>query len=164
MHDASTANGDRNQSPTSEKTKMNTKTQTAPRSSGEITAIFTAKGCTVEAESLGHSYRAGGEILIYAPGVDPTSEGGFTFTLADFRGFDGTGYDGRGRHYKCWLVTSGDYVPATPAEFANAAEDRRIEFGAEHRSCSNARFFVHRDEKASKGLVDLGNAFAALGL
>ena len=142
---------------------MNT-TQSAPRSSGEITAIFTAKGCTVAVEDLGHSYRSGGEILIYAPGVDPASDAGFKFTPADFAGFDGTGYDGRGRHYKCWLVTAGDYVPATAAEFTNAAEDRRIEFGAEHRSCSNTRFYVHRDEKASKGLADLGSAFAALGL
>lgn len=141
---------------------MNNKT--APRSSEEITRIFTDKGCTVSVESLGHSYRAGGEIFIYAPGVDPASDGGFKFTQADFAGFEGTGYDGRGRHYKCWLVTPGDYVPATPAEFTNAAEDRRIEFGAEHRSCSNRRFYVHRDEKASKGLTDLGNAFAALGL
>lgn len=142
---------------------MSTTNTTAPRSSGEITKIFTAKGCTVAVESLGHSYRAGGEIFIYAPGVDPASEG-FTFTPADFAGFDGTGYDGRGRRYKVWLVTAGDYVPATAAEFANAAEDRRIGFGAEHRSCSSTRFYVHRDEKASKGLADLGNAFAALGL
>jgi hypothetical protein len=137
---------------------------TAPRSSAEITAIFAAKGCTVQVSSLGHSYRAGGEIFIYAPGVDPASEEGFAFTAADFYGFDGTGYDGRGRSYKVWLVTAGDYVPATAAEYANSAADRRIEFGAEHRSCSSTRFFVHRDEKASKGLADLGNAFAALGL
>ena len=143
---------------------MKTTTQTAPRSSGEINKIFTAKGCTVEVESLGDSYRSGGEIHIYAPGLDPASDGGFQFTPADFAGFDPTGYDNRGRHYKCWLVTAGDYVPATPAEFANAAEDRRIEFGAEHRSCSSTRFFVHRDEKASTGLADLGSAFAALGL
>lgn len=137
---------------------------TTRRSSAEIRRIFESKGCTVEVRSLGHSYRAGGEIFIYAPGVDPASDGGFTFTPADFAGFDGTGYDGRGRHYQVWLVTPGDYVPATPAEFANAAEDRRLEFGAEHRSCSNTRLFVHRDEKASKGLADLGSAFAALGL
>jgi len=150
----------------SENTKtMNTIESTkAPRSSGEIRSIFEAKGCTVSIETLGHSYRAGGEIFIYAPGVDPASETGFKFSTADFAGFDGTGYDGRGRHYTVWLVTAGDYVPATAAEFANAAEDRRIEFGAEHRSCSSTRFFVHRDEKASKGLADLGGAFAALGL
>ena len=138
--------------------------KSAPRSSAEIQAVFTARGCTVEVQNLGHSYRAGGEIFIYAPGVDPVSEAGFTFTPADFRGFDGTGYDGRGRSYKVWLGTAGDYVPATAAEFGNAAEDRRIEFGAEHRSCSSTRFYVHRDEKASKGLADLGGAFAALGL
>lgn len=142
---------------------MNTNTK-APRSSGEIREIFSRKGCTVEVEHLGTSYRAGGEIFIYAPGVEPDSDAGFTFTPADFAGFDGTGYAGRGRHYKVWLVTPGDYVPATPAEFANAAEDRRISFGAEHRSCSNVRLFVHRDEKTKKGLADLKTAFELLGL
>jgi len=146
------------------KTMNATETKSAPRSSGEVQAVFTAKGCTVSVQDLGHSYRAGGEIFIYAPGVDPASEAGFKFTPADFRGFDGTGYDGRGRSYRVWLVTAGDYVPATAAEFGNAAEDRRIQFGAEHRSCSSTRFYVHRDEKASKGLADLGGAFAALGL
>jgi hypothetical protein len=134
------------------------------RSSNEIQAVFSAKGCTVSVQSLGHSYRAGGEIFIYAPSVDPASEAGFKFTQADFQGFDGTGYDNRGRHYAVWLVTAGDYVPATAAEFDNAAEDRRIMFGAEHRSCSSTRYYVHKDEKASKGLADLGGAFAALGL
>lgn len=138
--------------------------KSAPRSSEEILSIFTAKGCTVSVQDLGHSYRAGGEIFIYAPGVDPDSEAGFTFTPADFRGFDGTGYDGRGRHYRVWLVTAGDYVPASAAEFANAAEGRRISFGAEHRSCSSTRYYVHREEKATRGLADLGSAFAALGL
>ena len=136
----------------------------APRSSAEIVEIFRARGCTVEVRSLGHSYRAGGEILIYAPGVDPASEAGFTFTPADIAGFDGTGYAGRGRDYAVWLVTAGDFVRATVAEYTNAAADKRLEFGAEHRSCSNVKLFVHRDEKASRGLVDLGGAFAALGL
>lgn len=127
------------------------------RTSSEIEAIFTAKGCTVSAESLGHSYRAGGEIFIFAPGVDPASTTGF-------EGFDGTGYDGRGRKWAVWLVTKGDYVPATQAEYSNASEGKRIAFGAEHRSCSNLRFFVHKDEKAATGLNDLSAAFDALGL
>lgn len=136
----------------------------APRTPEEIREIFGAKGCTVDVRHLGHSYRAGGEILIFAPGLDPESDAGFQFTPADFRGFAGTGYDGRGRHFRVWLVTAGDYVPATAAEYANAAEERRICFGEEHRSCSNLRYYVHRDEKACKGLADLGGAFAALGL
>ncbi len=139
-------------------------TTTAPRTSGEIKRIFTERGCTVSVEDLGHSYRAGGEIFIYAPGVDPKSTAGFNFVPADFAGFDGTGYDGRGRHFKVWLVKLGDYVPASEAEYANAAPERRLQFGDEHRSCSSRRCFVHKDEKASKGLADLGSAFAALGL
>lgn len=134
------------------------------RTSEEIRAIFTGKGCLVSVEILGASYRAGGEIFIFAPCVDPASDAGFAFAAADFHGFDGTGYDGRGRRYKVWLVTAGDYVPATEAEFGNAAEGRRIQFGTEHRSCSSARYWVHREEKAAKGLTDLGGAFAALGL
>ncbi|MEM0447933.1 MAG: hypothetical protein QXT71_05220 [Thermoplasmata archaeon] len=142
---------------------MSTKDK-APRSSGEIERIFTQKGCTVEVYYLGTSYRAGGEIFIYAPGLSPTSKEGFNFTPADFTGFDGTGYAGRGRHYKVWLVTPGDYVPASAAEFANASEGRRIRFGTENRSCSNIRYFVHKDEKEKKGLADLETAFKFLGL
>ena len=136
----------------------------ASRSSTDIQSVFTAKGCAVQVRDLGHSYRAGGEIFIYAPGIDPKSEDGFAFIKADFTGFDGTGYDGRGRRHTVWLVTAGDYVPASVAEFTNAAEDKRIQFGAEHRSCSSLTYFVHRDEIKSSGLVDLGSAFAALGL
>lgn len=136
----------------------------AKRTSKEIRDVFEAKGCTVMVESLGHSYRAGGEIFIYAPSVDPESEEGFTFTPADFAGFDGTGYDGRGRDYAVYLVTAGDYVPASEAEYANAAEDRRVQFGNESRSCSTLRWYVHREEKARTGLADLEGAFAALGL
>lgn len=132
------------------------------RSPEEIKQIFEEKGCAVEIEELGASYRAGGQIFIYAPGVD--REKGLNFALADFEGFYGTGYDGRGRYYSVWLVTAGDYVPATAAEYGNAAEDRRFQFGAESRSCSNLRYFVHKDELAKKGLVDLTNAFEALGL
>lgn len=134
------------------------------RSSKEIKQVFEAKGCTVEVRHLGHSYRAGGEIFVYAPGLEPSSEDGFQFVEADFSAFDGTGYDGRGRDYKVWLVTAGDYVPATEAEYHNAAEARRIRFGRESRSASNERWFVHRDEKARTGLADFASAFEALGM
>ena len=140
-----------------------TETKTAPRSSEEIKSIFTAKGCTVSVEFLEDIYW-GGEIFIFAPGVDPNSDAGFAFSPANFRAFDVTGYEGRGRSYAVWLVTVGDYVPATAAEFFNAAEDLRIAFGPEDRSYSSAKCFVQRDEKASKGLADLRVAFAALGL
>ena len=56
------------------------------RSSDEIKAVFTAKGCTVSVQYLGHSYWDGGEIFIYAPGMDPASEAGFKFTAADLQG------------------------------------------------------------------------------
>lgn len=142
----------------------------AMRTSEEIRAAFEAKGCVVCVRHLGQSYRAGGEIMILAPGLywetlfgEPGDQG-FSFAPADFDAFDGTGYDGRGRHYKVWLVTPGDYVRCSAAEFANAAEGRRISFGTESRSCGNEVWFCHRDEKKSRGLADLGNAFAALGL
>jgi len=137
---------------------------TAPRKSEEIKNIFSARGCTVKVERLGTSYRAGGEIFIFSPGIDPSSLDGFNFEPAGFEGFDGTGYDGRGRFYDVWLVAAGDYVPATAAEYENAAPERRIKFGVEHRSCSNVRRYVHRDELAKAGLNDLSAAFTALGL
>ena len=119
------------------------------RTPAEIRKIFEEKGCVVEIEALGASYRAGGQIFIYAPGVD--LEKGLNFVPADFESFEATGYDGRGRHYSVWLVTAGDYVPATAAEYGNAAEDRRFQFGVESRSCSNLRYFVHKDELAKRG-------------
>ena len=131
---------------------------TNARTSTEVYDIFTSKGCTVKVHSLGHSYRAGGEIFIYAPSTNPSSEDGFNFAPAQFDAFDPTGYDGRGRHYAVYVVTEGDYVRATAAEYHNAAEDRRVSFGNE------SDLFVHRDELRSSGLADLANAFAALGL
>lgn len=133
------------------------------RNSEEIRAAFEARGCKVAVTANGTSYRAGGDILIVAPGVDPSFEAGVSIVKADFSAFDGTGYDGRGRRYDCWLVTAGDFVPATPAVWAQAAEDKRFRLGTESRSASNEIFLVHRDEKA-KGLGDLAGAFAALGL
>jgi len=134
------------------------------RTSSEIEGIFQSKGCEVVVSTLGHSYRAGGEIFIYSPDTTPQSTEGFQFIKADFQAFDGTGYDGRGRKYDCWLVKAGDFLPATEAEYNNASAEARLAFGEESRSCSNRRYFVHKDELSTKGLADLGNAFAALGL
>lgn len=132
------------------------------RTAEEIKKIFEGKGCAVDVTLLGASYRAGGEIFIYARGVDKTA--GLNFQPADFSAFDDSGYDGRGRHYSVWLVTAGDYVPATAAEYNNAAEDRRLRFGNESRSCSNLRYYVHKDELTKSGLSDMSAAFKALGL
>lgn len=130
----------------------------------EIASAFKAKGCAVEIRDLGASYRSGGEIFIFSPGLSPESKGGFKFDLADFCGFDGTGYDGRGRRYYVWIVTAGEMVPATQAEYQNAVEGKRIAFGNESKSCGNEQWFVDRLEKATSGLSDFGSAFAALGL
>lgn len=119
------------------------------RTPEEIEKIFTERGCAVECNTLGTSYRAGGEIFIYAPGVDVSA--GLEFIKADFVGFESTGYDGRGRHYDVYLVKAGEYVAATEAEYANASPDKRRMFGAEHRSCSNVVWYVHRDELKSTG-------------
>lgn len=134
------------------------------RTSGEIVTAFEAKGCKVIVRDLGMSYRAGGEILILAPGIPEEMTGGVKITKADFVGFDGTGYDGRGRSYEVWTVTPGEFVPCTGAEFANAPEDQRVMFGNESRSCSNVLRFCNKQSLASTGLADFGSAFAALGL
>jgi hypothetical protein len=127
------------------------------RTSSEISEIFTGRGCEVEILCLGHSYRTGGQIFIYAPNLN--RDNGMSFTPSDIVGFDGTGYDGRGRSYSVWLVTPGEYVSASESEHANAAEEFRLCFGTD----DNPRFFIRRDQK-SRGLNDLGSAFAALGL
>ena len=134
------------------------------RTPEEIRAAFEQRGCSVAVESLGHSYRAGGEIFILAPGISMEGDAGVKFTRADFAGFEGTGYDGRGRRYAVWLVTAGDYVPCSVAVYQQADADKRHRFGDEGKSCSSLRHFAHRDEVKAKGLGDLAGAFAALGL
>jgi len=140
----------------------------ALRSSEEIRTAFESRGVTVVERSLGHSYRAGGEIFLVAAGVaveDGLPVGPCKITKADFAAFDGTGYDGRGRHYSVWIFApGGTMVSCTAAEYALAAEDTRLGFGAEHRSCGNALWYCDQSEKESKGLSDFGSAFAALGL
>ena len=134
------------------------------RTPGEIRSAFEARGCTVIERSLGDSYRAGGEVFILAPGITLAGSEGKKFAKADFSTFDGTGYDGRGRHSAVWIVTAGDMIPCTAAEFANCAESERVAFGAEHKSCGNQMWFCLASAKAAKGLSDFGSAFAALGL
>lgn len=134
------------------------------RTSDEIRAIFESKGCTVEVLRLGTSYRAGGQILIYSPGISITLEQGVTVAKADFNAFDGTGYDNRGRLFQVFILTEGDYILATAAEFGNAAEDKRIQFGDETKSYSNIIYLVHRDELSRTGLADLDTAFSLLGI
>jgi len=136
----------------------------ALRSPAEIRTVFEARGCAVVERFLGHSYRAGGEIMIIAPGITLDGVEGKKFTKADFSAFSGTGYDGRGRVYVVWIVTPGDMVPCTRAEHANCSESERITFGDAHKSCENMLYFCAASAKASKGLSDFGGAFAALGL
>ena len=45
------------------------------RTSKEISKVFAAKGCEVAVEELGTSYRAGGEIFIFSPGLNFKSAG-----------------------------------------------------------------------------------------
>lgn len=138
---------------------------TDARSSREIRKFFAERGCTVVVTHLGESYRDGGEICIYAPGVEPGSDAGFSFEQAPFDGFDDADYDGRGRRYSVWLVTSGEFVPATPAEYSQAAAERRMMLAEDKRSCSSSlRFFVHRAYRTSLRPADLVGEIAALGL
>lgn len=132
--------------------------------------MFEPRGCAVVVREMGHSYRSGGEIFIVAPGLAAPDNGAAMFAApvkfarADFTGFSGTGYDGRGRSYAVWIVTAGEMVECSEAEFANAPESERAEFGAEHRSCANRVLFCTRSAKATRGMSDLAGAFAALGL
>ena len=140
----------------------------ALRSPAEIRAAFEARGVSVVERLLGHSYRAGGEIFLVAPGVaveDGLPMGPCKIAKADFSAFEGTGYAGRGRHYSVWIFSpGGEMVSCTQAEWALASEDKRLAFGDEHRSCGNSLWYCDQSEKATKGLADFGSAFAALGL
>ena len=131
------------------------------RSSSEFIAGLPS---TVEARShsYGHSYRAGGAILIAPKGwwETPTPA---SVAKTEIRCFDGTGYDGRGRVWEVWAVKpgAGAMVPCSRGEYCSTAEDKRICLGAEGRSGDGELFF--RDPSGDAGR-DFAAALSAVGL
>ena len=131
------------------------------RSSTEFLAALppTAEG---RCHSFGMSYRSGGAILVAPKGwwENPTPA---SITLTDIQCFDGTGYDGRGRHWQVWAVKpgAGAMVPCTCGQWASTEEAKRLRIGNEGRSGDGALYF--RDPSGD-GLSDVAAALAAIGL
>lgn len=138
----------------------------ALRTPEEIRTAFEARGVVVIERELGASFRAGGEIFLVASGVavaeDGLPVGPCKIVNAGFEAFAGTGYDGRGRHYSVWIFSpGGEMVRCSAAEHAQAGQDKRLSFGSETKSSSNALWYC---DQSAKGLSDFGSAFSALGL
>jgi hypothetical protein len=131
------------------------------RSSDEFLAGLPS---TVEARmhSYGHSYRAGGAILI-APKGWWESPAPASVTKTDIRCFDGTGYDGRGRTWDVWAVKpgAGTMVPCTRGEYYSTSNDQRLLIGADGRSGDGELYF--RDPAGDAGR-DFAAALSAVGL
>ena len=134
------------------------------RTSREIKAIFEAKGCLIESREHGTSYRAGGALLIISPelGENWRDSSELSLKKAEFSAFDGTGYDGRGREYSCYLITGGgSWSLVTQGQYEQLPESDRGVIGYESRSGDGVLFF---GDSKKDDLGDLAGAFEALGL
>ena len=121
------------------------------RSINEIRTSVASKNMEMVIRDRGTSYRAGGDILCYPAGFDWEHENVSIKCQRSF-GFEGTGYDGRGRWYDLWIL-----VPAKEGEkaykcveytsYLNVDADKRICIGKEEegRSGCNGLFFIEPD-------------------
>lgn len=133
------------------------------RSVKEIREFAEDKGMEIEVRNRGTSYRAGGDILCYPVGFE-WMHNNVSIRHEPRFGFEGTGYDGRGRWYDLWLI-----VPAKEGEkaykfveytsYANVDGEKRLCIGNEEegRSGCNGLFFIEPD---ADRLCDLEELFA----
>jgi putative CRISPR-associated protein (TIGR02620 family) len=112
--------------------------------SKEVCAAVEAQGGEPRVCNYGHSYRAGGVIFITPKGWwdNPVP---VRVDRAVGEAFDGTGYDGRGRHYEVVRLApdntkTGGFLRVSAGEFTALAEADRVQFGSDHRS-GNALYF-----------------------
>ena len=96
----------------------------------EIRQFAESKGMFMDVRDRGTSYRAGGDILCYPADFDWKNEE-VSIKHEKNVGFEGTGYDGRGRHYDLWiLVPARDgekkYVLAEYTSYLNVDAEKRF--------------------------------------
>lgn len=128
----------------------------------EIRQFAESKGMVMDVRDRGTSYRAGGDILCYPDGFDWQNEE-VSIKHEKNVGFEGTGYDGRGRHYDLWLLVPArdgekKYILAEYTSYLNVDAEKRLCIGneEEHRSGCNGLFFV---EPHSDNFGDLSEMF-----
>ena len=101
------------------------------RNLDEIRTFFAGKGFDIEVRDRGKSYRAGGDIICFPKDFD-WRNGEFAVSVCRDVGFDGTGHDGRGRHYDFWVLTPPEdnetiwQVVTESAYYNLPAEDRMV--------------------------------------
>lgn len=113
------------------------------RSSEEIKEAAEAEGLKCEILHHGTSYRAGGTIIVSPhrwTDMDSVS------VRKTGKGFDPTGYDGRGREYSVFVISDGgEWRSATEGEYEAVPEGERMVLGircSESRSTDGAIFLV----------------------
>lgn len=127
----------------------------------EIKKFAEGKGMSVEVRDRGISYRTGGDIVCYPAGFD-WMHNNVSIKHEPRFGFEGTGYDNRGRWYDIWLV-----VPARDGEkayklveytsYVNVDGEKRLCIGNEEegRSGCNGLFFIEPDADSLDDLNEL---------
>ena len=134
-------------------------------SSDEIVKAAEKRGIVAEILYHGTSYRAGGTILI-VPCADWRD---FTSMNVSKVGeaFDGTGYDGRGRHFDVFRITDGGkWRIATLGEFEAVGEDSRLMLGSDYKSGDSPVLLVDKEVNATADLDAMfgDNPFAGLNV
>ena len=123
-------------------------------SAKQIKQEFENKGCYVDMFNNGQSYRAGGTIVIFEPGLDQLPDLCYVKKL-DLVGFAGTGYDGRGRLYKVFYITAD-------TKYRQVDEHTYFATPEQYRKCNiaNLYYFIDAEYKTSP----LENIFKELKL
>lgn len=131
------------------------------RSLTEIQQFATSKGMVMEVRDRGTSYRAGGDIIVSPDGFD-WRENECSIKVERRFGWEGTGYDGRGRSYDLWII-----VPPKEGEekwkrveytsWLNVEPEKRLCIGneSEQRSGCDGVYFIHPDADRFGDLEDL---------
>ena len=116
-------------------------------------------GAEARVHDRGMSYRAGGDIIVSRAGY---WDNPVTVDVEDtgVECFDGTGYDGRGRHYQVWRLVPSDtgMIPISPGQWAQLSEVDRVMIGQEDKGA----VYFGRPENDSKS--DIAVALKGLGL
>lgn len=137
------------------------------RNLDEIRTFFAGKGFEIEARDRGTSYRSGGDIICFPQDFD-WRNGEFAVSVSRNVGFEGTGYDGRGRHYDLWILTPPKdnetvWQVVTEGAYYNIPSEDRLVIGneSEGRSGCNGIYIA---KKGADNFGDLEAVFANVKL
>ena len=137
------------------------------RNLDEIRTFFARKGFDIEVRDRGTSYRSGGDVICFPQDFD-WRNGEFAVSVSRNVGFEGTGYDGRGRHYDLWILTPPKdnetvWQVVTEGAYYNLPSEDRLVIGneSEGRSGCNGIYIA---KKGADNFGDLEEVFASIKL